>query len=46
VPDYEDNESVSGTWVAVGLFVLLFLLGVGAAGYTLLRPFLPEDWLP
>jgi hypothetical protein len=30
--------------VATLLFVLVFLLGLALAGYTLARPFLPEEW--
>jgi hypothetical protein len=41
----DENTEVS-RWVSGILFVLVALAGVALAGYTLLRPFIPEEWLP
>ena len=40
----EDRDPPSGAWVSVVLFVLMLVLGIFLASYTLLRPFLPQGW--
>jgi hypothetical protein len=42
----EPDADRGGAWVALGLFGLVLLAGVGLAVYTFVRPFLPPDWLP
>jgi hypothetical protein len=45
-PEREEKEQAPGFWVAYALFVLLLIAGLGLAGFTLARPFLPKEWLP
>jgi hypothetical protein len=45
-PDDSEDREAGGTWVAAGLFWLVLISGVLAAGYSLGRPFLPPGWLP
>jgi hypothetical protein len=40
----EDRDPSPGAWVAIVLFILVLVLGISLAGYTLLRPFLPQGW--
>jgi hypothetical protein len=42
----DDNDQRGSSWVASGLLGLTLVAGVGLAAYTLLRPFIPADWLP
>ena len=43
-PARPPTAAAPGAWVATLLFVLLLLFSLALAGYTLARPFLPEDW--
>jgi hypothetical protein len=38
------GATTAGAWLCATLFVFVLLLGLALAGYTLARPFLPEDW--
>ena len=40
----EDRDPGPGAWVSVVLFLLVLVLGIFLAGYTLLSPFLPQGW--
>jgi hypothetical protein len=44
--DRGEREKAPGSWVASALFLLLLIIGLGLAGFTLARPFLPKEWLP
>jgi hypothetical protein len=43
--DHDQEDLATGYWISTILFVLLLLAGLALAGYTLLRPFLPKEWV-
>jgi hypothetical protein len=40
----EDRDEGRGAWVGSLLFVLVLVMGILLAVYTLIRPFLPKEW--
>jgi hypothetical protein len=40
----DQEDLATGFWVATTLYAILLLAGIGLAGYTLIRPFLPIEW--
>jgi hypothetical protein len=40
----EERDPSPAAWVSSGLFLLLLVMGILLAAYTLIRPFLPQAW--
>ncbi len=41
----QETEKPSGGWLAILLFIVVVLVGLALAGYSLVQPFLPPGWL-
>jgi len=42
----DEDEKPRAAWVASGLFGTMLAVSLGLAVYTVVRPFLPPEWLP